>query len=129
MAGKVAGVGQVGAGLVTPPMECFTAAIDGSPPVSPERRREPTSDSPGEPGVGSRCEPVLVVAGGAALLGEHRRKLAGAARARSPSELWIAITDIVVAVGEVEQGPRTVAATATPGRSRPTRSWCVLDSR
>jgi hypothetical protein len=29
MAGKVAGVGQVGAGLVTPPMECFTAAIDG----------------------------------------------------------------------------------------------------
>jgi hypothetical protein len=29
MAGKVAGTGQVGAGLVTPPMECFTAAIDG----------------------------------------------------------------------------------------------------
>jgi hypothetical protein len=29
MAGKVAGVGQVGAGLVTPPMECFTAAIEG----------------------------------------------------------------------------------------------------
>jgi hypothetical protein len=29
MAGKVAGVGQVGAGLVTPPMECFTAAIKG----------------------------------------------------------------------------------------------------
>jgi hypothetical protein len=28
MAGKVAGVGQVGAGLVTPPMECFTAAIE-----------------------------------------------------------------------------------------------------
>ena len=27
MAGKVAGTGQVGAGLVTPPMECFTAAI------------------------------------------------------------------------------------------------------
>ena len=29
MAGRVAGVGQVGAGLVTPPMECFTAAIHG----------------------------------------------------------------------------------------------------
>jgi Protein of unknown function (DUF1116) len=29
MAGKVAGVGQVGAGLVTPPMECFTSAITG----------------------------------------------------------------------------------------------------
>ena len=29
MAGRVAGTGQVGAGLVTPPMECFTAAIQG----------------------------------------------------------------------------------------------------
>lgn len=29
MAGKVAGVGQVGAGLVTPPMECFTTAVEG----------------------------------------------------------------------------------------------------
>ncbi|MCD1286874.1 MULTISPECIES: DUF1116 domain-containing protein [unclassified Brevibacterium] len=29
MAGKVAGVGQVGAGLVTPPAECFTSAIEG----------------------------------------------------------------------------------------------------
>ena len=29
MAGRVAGTGQVGAGLVTPPMDCFTAAIDG----------------------------------------------------------------------------------------------------
>jgi hypothetical protein len=28
MAGKVAGTGQVGAGLVTPPMECFSAAIE-----------------------------------------------------------------------------------------------------
>ena len=27
MAGRVAGTGQVGAGLVTPPMDCFTAAI------------------------------------------------------------------------------------------------------
>jgi hypothetical protein len=27
IAGKVAGTGQVGAGLVTPPMECFTAAV------------------------------------------------------------------------------------------------------
>lgn len=29
MAGRVAGTGQVGAGLVTPPMDCFTGAIDG----------------------------------------------------------------------------------------------------
>ncbi|MGI8797882.1 MAG: DUF1116 domain-containing protein [Pseudonocardia sp.] len=29
MAGRVAGIGQVGAGLVTPPLECFTAAIEG----------------------------------------------------------------------------------------------------
>jgi Protein of unknown function (DUF1116) len=28
MAGRVAGTGQVGAGLVTPPMQCFTQAID-----------------------------------------------------------------------------------------------------
>ena len=27
MAGRVAGVGQVGAGLVNPPEECFTAAL------------------------------------------------------------------------------------------------------
>ena len=27
MAGRVAGTGQVGAGLVTPPMECFPAAL------------------------------------------------------------------------------------------------------
>ena len=27
MAGRKAGVGQVGAGLVTPPMECFTQAL------------------------------------------------------------------------------------------------------
>ncbi len=29
MAGRVAGTGQVGAGLVSPPMECFVAAIEG----------------------------------------------------------------------------------------------------
>ncbi len=29
MAGKVAGTGQVGAGLVNPPLECFVAAIEG----------------------------------------------------------------------------------------------------
>ncbi len=29
MAGRVAGTGQVGAGLVTPPLECFTSAIEG----------------------------------------------------------------------------------------------------
>jgi len=27
IAGRVAGTGQVGAGLVTPPMECFVAAV------------------------------------------------------------------------------------------------------
>jgi hypothetical protein len=36
MAGRVAGVGQVGAGLVTPPAEVFTAALralaDSAPP-------------------------------------------------------------------------------------------------
>jgi hypothetical protein len=29
MAGREAGTGQVGAGLVTPPMDCFTAAVHG----------------------------------------------------------------------------------------------------
>ncbi len=37
MAGKVAGTGQVGAGLVKPPLECFTSAIaalaDAAPPL------------------------------------------------------------------------------------------------
>ena len=28
MAGRVAGTGQVGAGLVRPPLDCFTAALD-----------------------------------------------------------------------------------------------------
>jgi hypothetical protein len=28
MAGRVAGTGQVGAGLVRPPLACFTAALD-----------------------------------------------------------------------------------------------------
>ena len=28
MAGRIAGTGQVGAGLVTPPMQCFTRALD-----------------------------------------------------------------------------------------------------
>jgi hypothetical protein len=36
MAGKVAGVGQVGAGLVTPPMECFAAAIEGLAAAVPD---------------------------------------------------------------------------------------------
>jgi hypothetical protein len=41
MAGRVAGTGQVGAGLVTPPMECFTAAVhalaDSVEPSLPSR--------------------------------------------------------------------------------------------
>jgi hypothetical protein len=35
MAGRIAGVGQVGAGLVTPPMECFEGAIAGLAQASP----------------------------------------------------------------------------------------------
>lgn len=37
MAGRDAGTGQVGAGLVTPPMECFTAAIRGLAAQVPNR--------------------------------------------------------------------------------------------
>jgi hypothetical protein len=38
MAGRVAGTGQVGAGLVTPPMECFSAAIEAlAAEVGPRR--------------------------------------------------------------------------------------------
>jgi hypothetical protein len=37
MCGRIAGTGQVGAGLVTPPMECFTAALaalaEAAPPL------------------------------------------------------------------------------------------------
>jgi hypothetical protein len=44
MAGKVAGVGQVGAGLVTPPMECFVGAIaalaDEAPALDDDRSSE-----------------------------------------------------------------------------------------
>jgi len=35
MAGKVAGVGQVGAGLVTPPAECFITALDALADAAP----------------------------------------------------------------------------------------------
>ena len=41
IAGKVAGTGQVGAGLVTPPMECFAAAIAPSPRRPPISRPSP----------------------------------------------------------------------------------------
>jgi len=41
VAGRVAGTGQVGAGLVTPPMDCFVAALRGlaaaAPPLTPGR--------------------------------------------------------------------------------------------
>jgi len=36
MAGKVAGTGQVGAGLVNPPIECFTAALDALAEAAPK---------------------------------------------------------------------------------------------
>ena len=35
MAGKVAGIGQVGAGLVTPPAECFVSALDALASAAP----------------------------------------------------------------------------------------------
>ena len=35
MAGRIAGTGQVGAGLVTPPMECFTAALTALATATP----------------------------------------------------------------------------------------------
>ena len=41
MAGRVAGTGQVGAGLVTPPAECFTGALGGAGRAS--RRAEPAA--------------------------------------------------------------------------------------
>ncbi|MBM6402860.1 DUF1116 domain-containing protein [Phycicoccus sp. CSK15P-2] len=37
MAGRVAGTGQVGAGLVTPPAECFTAAVEALAAAVPSR--------------------------------------------------------------------------------------------
>ncbi|MFL6003254.1 MAG: DUF1116 domain-containing protein [Nocardioides sp.] len=40
MAGRVAGVGQVGAGLVTPPMECFTQALDALAAAVPTTSEE-----------------------------------------------------------------------------------------
>ncbi len=43
MAGRVAGVGQVGAGLVNPPMECFTAAIRGLAEAATSAAAEPVS--------------------------------------------------------------------------------------
>ncbi|OIQ63375.1 hypothetical protein GALL_550830 [mine drainage metagenome] len=36
MAGRLAGVGQVGAGLVNPPMECFEGAIAGLADAAPQ---------------------------------------------------------------------------------------------
>jgi hypothetical protein len=37
IAGRVAGTGQVGAGLVTPPMDCFAAALDALAAAVPEQ--------------------------------------------------------------------------------------------
>jgi hypothetical protein len=41
IAGRVAGVGQVGAGLVTPPMEAFTAALAALAELAGEVARSP----------------------------------------------------------------------------------------
>ena len=42
MAGRVAGTGQVGAGLVRPPLACFTAALDAQAAARPDRPTRPT---------------------------------------------------------------------------------------
>jgi hypothetical protein len=47
VAGKVAGTGQVGAGLVTPPMECFTAALDAIAGSRTPRTSPPLAQSSG----------------------------------------------------------------------------------
>jgi len=47
MAGAVAGVGQVGAGLVTPPLDCFVQAIHALAERAPELSRPETSGSAG----------------------------------------------------------------------------------
>jgi hypothetical protein len=53
MAGRVAGTGQVGAGLVTPPLECFTAAVEALAAGSPfSPRRQSASDTSTNPGPG-----------------------------------------------------------------------------
>ncbi len=48
MAGKVAGVGQVGAGLVTPPMDCFVGAITALAAAAPSID-EPVGRASGSP--------------------------------------------------------------------------------
>jgi hypothetical protein len=40
MAGKIAGTGQVGAGLVTPPMACFTQALTALAALAPAQRSD-----------------------------------------------------------------------------------------
>ncbi len=47
MAGRVAGTGQVGAGLVTPPMECFVGAIRGLADAVPGGSRPLSPRTPG----------------------------------------------------------------------------------
>ena len=44
IAGRVAGTGQVGAGLVTPPMECFVAAL-GALADATRRTRRPQMEA------------------------------------------------------------------------------------
>jgi hypothetical protein len=47
MAGKVAGTGQVGAGLVTPPLDCFVQAIGALADQAPPLSRSATAGSAG----------------------------------------------------------------------------------
>ena len=86
MAGRVAGVGQVGAGLVTPPMECFVG-----------RHRRPRRRGPNRLNA-APARPRSIAAGAdrdrSAISAASSR--AGRARPRAPSEVWIAITDTVV---------------------------------
>ena len=45
IAGRVAGTGQVGAGLVTPPMECFVAALRALAAAAPRLTRSTVDSS------------------------------------------------------------------------------------
>ena len=84
MAGRVAGTGQVGAGLVTPPMACFTAG--------PRRAR-------------GRGAPVAAGQRGRVSRSTRTRTSRTWRCAREPSEPWMPIAGDGGAVGDVELGP------------------------
>ena len=53
MAGRVAGTGQVGAGLVTPPAECFVRALEALAETVPTRSSPAERRSQSRPRTGS----------------------------------------------------------------------------